>query len=272
MPQLNTPSGSIGYTDTGQGPVIMFVHGFLFDKSMWTPQVRYFTDHGYRTVCVDLLGFGESTALSDTTPVEAHTVGLLAVLDALQVAQVTLVGYSMGGQVALDFADAHPGRINALILSDTFAHLDTDAVISSRFALADRLEREGTDAYSEEFLPHVLSPRTVRELPGVANHARRMMVNAHPAGAAAALRGRAQRRDYTATATALAVPALVIAGSEDSFDRGVLAADLAASICEAQLHIVAHAGHTPSMEQPGAFNQALHQFLDSTVAAGITST
>lgn len=272
MPQLTTDNGTVGYTDHGDGPPVVFVHGFLFDKSMWKPQIEHFANEGYRVLCVDLLGFAESTAAAGSTPLEAHTAALLAVLDARGVATATVVGYSMGGQVALDFTGTHPARVNALVLCDTFAHLDTAAVMAARHALADRLEREGTSTYAEEFLPQVLCSRSVREQPDVAEHARAMMTSANPAGAAAALRGRAQRRDYTSVAATLTIPVLVLAGSDDCFDRGVLAAELAGTIAGSRLEIIAAAGHTPSMEQPESFNRVLQSFLEAEVNVRASST
>ncbi|WP_280193016.1 alpha/beta fold hydrolase [Nocardia farcinica] len=268
MAVLRTPAGPVGYTDDGTGPALVFVHGFLFDKRMWAPQVARFTARGYRVITVDMVGFGASTATSTTVPMGAHSAALAAVLAACDVDTVVLTGYSMGGQVALDFVAAHPGRVRALVLSDTFAGLDSAEVKASRFALADRLAADGVADYAEEFLPLVLSPRTVAQRPAVAERARTMMRAADPAGAAAALRGRAERRDYTGVARTLDVPALVIVGAEDQFDRGVLGADLAATIPDAHLTVIDEAGHTPNMERPEAFDDALAAFLDSLARVG----
>lgn len=262
MPILTTPSGPVGYSDHGAGPALVFVHGFLFDKRMWSPQIDHFVPLGYRVICVDMVGFGESTATGGTIPMAAHTQAIAAVLDARGVDTAVLVGYSMGGQVVLDFVDTHPARITAVVLSDTFATLDTLEIRTGRLVLADRLEFEGLDDYSEEFLPLVLSTRTVYERQEVAAHARTMMAAADPTTAAAALRGRAERRDYTDTARASTVPTLVVVGAEDHFDRGVLGTGLAASIPHSRLAVIDAAGHTPSMEIPHAFNTVVQDFLE----------
>ena len=261
MSILATEFGPVGYSDHGSGPALVFVHGFLFDKRMWLPQIEYFVSIGCRVICVDMVGFGESAVACGLIDMAAQSRAVLAVLDDRGIVAPVLIGYSMGGQVVLDLLDRHPGRVRAAVFSDTFAGLDTAAAGAARLALADRLESEGVRDYAEEFLPRVLSERTVRERPAVAAHAREMMIAAHPNTAAAALRGRAARPDYTETARGLDIPTLVLAGAEDAFDRGVLAAELADLIPDARLAIIPEAGHTPSMETPAAFDAVVRELL-----------
>lgn len=266
MPVLDTAAGPVGYSDRGSGPALVLVHGFLFDKRMWAPQLDSFVSLGYRVVCVDMVGFGDSASTGTVIPMAAHTRAITAVLDALGVEHAVLLGYSMGGQVALDFAATHPHRLIALVLSDTFAGLDAPEGRTGRLALADRLEREGVTEYAEEFLPLVLSPRSLRERPQVADRAREMMSDANPASVAAALRGRAERRDYTDVARDLGVPTLVVVGEEDQFDRGVLGAELAALFPDGRLVTIGRAGHTPSMEASAAFDSAVAEFAGQVVS------
>ncbi|MBY8856132.1 alpha/beta fold hydrolase [Nocardia sp. CA2R105] len=263
MSILATEFGPVGYTDHGTGPALVLVHGFLFDKRMWQPQIDSFVAIGYRVICVDLVGFGGSAAACGVITMAAQSRAVLAVLDDRGIDEAVLIGYSMGGQVVLDLLDRHPERVSAAVFSDTFAGLDTPGAGASRLALADRLEAEGVHVYAEEFLPLVLSERSVRERPAVVAHAREMMAAAHPVTAAAALRGRAARPDYTETARGLDIPVLVLAGAEDVFDRGVLADELAGLIPDARLAILPEAGHTPSMETPGAFDTVVQDFLAS---------
>ncbi|WP_433566691.1 alpha/beta fold hydrolase [Nocardia sp. CA-151230] len=263
MPEISTLLGPMAYTDDGSGPSLVFVHGFLFDKTMWAPQIEHFTPLGYRVLCIDMVGFGASTGNAGLIPMSAHTLALTAMLDACGIERAILIGYSMGGQVVLDFLGANPSRATAVVLSDTFAGLDTSEGRAARLALADRLEFEGAHGYSEEFLPLVLSDRSMDNRPDVVTRARAMMAGATASTAAAALRGRAERPDYTGTARTISIPALVIVGAEDHFDRGVLGVELAAAIPGCRFAVVDQAGHTPSMEAPLDFNTAVQRFLDS---------
>lgn len=253
----------LAYTDIGSGPAVVLVHGFLFDRTMWRPQLPVLAEHGFRAIAVDLLGFGDSAdgAGTDVLPMGAHHAELAALLDELGVHRASFVGYSMGGQVVMDFLGGHPERVEALVFSDTFAGLDTPETKRARLALADRLEREGTADYAEEFLPQLMCAQTLEKRPEVAEHALTMIRSARGTGAAAALRGRAGRRDYTNTVAAAEVPVLVVVGEHDVFDRGVLAAELAATLPRAKLEVIPGVGHTPSMEEPAEFTRVLLDFL-----------
>src|SRR5258705_9074733 len=104
----------------------------------------------------------------------------------------------MGGQIVFEFYRLFPQRVKALILADTFAQVDTEEGRRARNETADRLVREGMRPYADEVLPKMISKTTLSERKSVAAHVLDMMRNTDPQGAAAALRGRSERRDYTA--------------------------------------------------------------------------
>lgn len=249
--------------DAGAGPTVVLVHGFLFDHTMWRPQLPVLVGHGFRVISVDLLGFGGSArpVPSCVLPLAAQSAAMAELLDELGVRRAVFVGYSMGGQVVMDFLRRSPERVEGLVFADTFAEVDAPDVRLARLQLADRLEREGVARYADEFLPRLLDAKTIEERPEVARRALAMMRSAGGPGAAAALRGRARRRDYRGTVASATVPALVVAGERDVFDRGVLAAELAATMPCAALNLIPGAGHTPSMERPARFNAVLLEFL-----------
>jgi 3-oxoadipate enol-lactonase len=245
----------------GKAPTVLLLHGFLFSRRMWEPQLRPLAEAGHRAVAIDLLGFGDTAAAGCSIPLEHHAQAALDVLDALGARTFAAVGYSMGGQVALELADLAGPRLTRMLLTGAFAGLDTDEVRTGRHALANRLEAEGAIAYGEEFLPAVLGPTTVAARPAVCAAARAMIAQAPAAGAAAALRGRADRRDLTPVAERFAGAAAVVVGAEDVFDRGVLGVDLAAALGAADPRVIDGAGHTPSLETPDRFDAVLLPFL-----------
>lgn len=249
-----TRHGPVGVTTGGDGPTVLLLHGFLFSRAMWASQLAALADAGHRGVAIDLLGFGDTAPAppGGEIPLHHHAEAALDVLDAVGAERFAVVGYSMGGQVALELADLCAPRLERLLLSDTFAGLDTPQVRAARRALADRLEAEGTARYGEEFLPAVLGPTTVATRPAVCELARAMI---------AALRGRAERRDLTAVAAGFGGDARVVVGAEDVFDAGTLGAALAASLGTDDLHVLPAAGHTPSLETPAAFDRALLALL-----------
>lgn len=113
MGSLEVPGGSLFYEMAGEGPAVTLIHPGLWDSRTWDPQVPVLLEAGFRVVRYDLRGYGRSSRL--TGQPYSHVRDLLALLDALDVAQTVLVGCSMGGAIAIDFTLEHPDRVLALV-------------------------------------------------------------------------------------------------------------------------------------------------------------
>ena len=138
----------------GSGKPLVLLHGFTGSSANWAAQVGFLADH-FRVVTVDLLGHGATNAPSDPAryAIERQAADILGILDALEVERAHLLGYSMGGRLALFTALTYPDRINHLILESASPGLRTDAErqarIASDRALADRIERDGIAAFAD---------------------------------------------------------------------------------------------------------------------------
>ena len=148
-----------------------------------------------------------------------------------------------------------------MVLADTFPGTDTDEGRKARITTADRLSRDGMGWYADENLTKMITPDNAEALPEVAAHVRRMMTSAPPEGAAAALRGRAERPDYRDLLTTVTVPALIVVGRDDEFTPVGDAQEMARLIPGATLRVIEGAGHLPNLERPEAFNAELRTFL-----------
>ncbi|MFD7660134.1 alpha/beta fold hydrolase [Actinosynnema sp. NPDC059797] len=257
----------VAYDDKGGGTPVVLVHGHPFNRSMWAPQVERFTGT-CRLVVPDLRGYGEtglpldaSGAVPGKTPLSAFADDLVALLDRLGLERVVLGGLSMGGQIVMEVHRSHPERIGAMILADTSPEADTPAGGDTRRAVAERLLREGLAPYADEVLDKMITPRNVRDLPEVAEHVLRMMRGTSPEGAAAALRGRAERPDYVGSLARATVPVLVVVGAEDEYTPVEVARRMHAVIPGATLAVIEGAGHLPNLERPEAFNEVVGRFL-----------
>ena len=110
---LAVPDGSIHYEVAKDGPMVTLIHPGLWDSRTWDPQVPVLLDAGCGVLRYDLRGYGRSSRLTGRP--YSHVRDLLALLDALDVAQTALVGCSMGGAIAIDFTLEHPDRVLALV-------------------------------------------------------------------------------------------------------------------------------------------------------------
>jgi pimeloyl-ACP methyl ester carboxylesterase len=124
--------------------------------------------------------------------------------------------------------------------------------------MADRLLREGMGGYADEVLYKMVAPYADAE---VAAQVHRMMTATDPEGAAAALRGRAERPDYNDLLTRVAVPALVVVGADDEYTPVADAEAMHAALPDSVLQVIDGAAHLPNLERPDAFNKALEDFL-----------
>ena len=99
-------------------PTVVFIHGALNDHSVWILQSRYFANHGYNVLAIDLPGHCKSTGQApETVEQAAHTV--LALLDALGVETAAIAGHSLGSLIALEVAARWPQRVSHLALLGT---------------------------------------------------------------------------------------------------------------------------------------------------------
>lgn len=261
---------TIAYDDAGNGgaegdggDVLVLVHGHPFDRSMWRPQIETFAGPGRRVIAADLRGYGGSTVIPGKTTLTTFAWDIAALLDRLGLDRVVLGGLSMGGQIVLEFYRLFPERVRALVLADTFAAAETRAGRAARNAMADRLLREGMGPYADEVLTKMVTPLNAETLPAVAGHVRDMMRGAPPEGAAAALRGRAERPDYVGMLGRVSVPTLVVVGGEDAYTPVADARVMSEGIPDATLAVIEGAGHLPNLERRAEFDAALGAFLDS---------
>ncbi|HEX6357945.1 alpha/beta fold hydrolase [Actinophytocola sp.] len=250
---------TIGYDDVGTGrDVLVLVHGHPFDRSMWHPQLTQVADLGWRVIAADLRGYGETTVVPGVTPLSTFAGDIAGLLDHLGVERFVLGGLSMGGQIVLECHRLFPARIRGLVLADTSAQADTPAGRRGRTEMADRLLREGMAGYAAEVLSKMVAPRNLAE---VGEHVSRMMRNASPEGAAAALRGRSERPDYTDTLGTVNVPTLVVVGSDDEYTPVADAEYMADRIPGSTLAVIEGAAHMPNLERPDEFGKALAGLL-----------
>jgi pimeloyl-ACP methyl ester carboxylesterase len=116
---------SVIYSDTGKGKTIVLLHGFLENSKMWKSLAPALAEQ-YRVVTIDLLGHGETECLSYVHSIEENAAVVNAVLNSLKIRRAVIAGHSMGGYVALAFAEAFPANTRALILINSTSKADSE--------------------------------------------------------------------------------------------------------------------------------------------------
>jgi pimeloyl-ACP methyl ester carboxylesterase len=219
-------------------------------------------DPMWRAVVPDLRGYGESTVVPGKTTLDIFASDIAGLLDGLGIQEVVIGGLSMGGQIVMEFCRLYPERVRGILLAATFCRAETEEGRRQRAIMADRLLKEGMQPHADEVLPKMVTPANLIALPAVADHVRAMMRGTNPVGAAAALRGRAERPDYAETLARLDVPALVVVGDEDAFTTQADAEQMSGLLKQSELIWIKGVGHMPNLESEGEFNEALERFLE----------
>ena len=250
----------IAYDDVSTGPVVVLLHGYPFNRTLWTGQCAHLKND-YRIIAPDFRGHGESAVTPGPTTMDELAKDVAALLDTLNVSQATIGGLSMGGYVAFAFYRLFPKRVNSLILAATRAQADTDEARQNRAQQADKALREGMEGIVDGLMSKLLSSETVSKRPDVVKKLRTMMASTSAQGAAAALQGMAMRQDQTPMLKQITVPTLILIGNEDAIIPVADAELMRQGIANSQLQVIENAGHVLNLEQPEKFNAAVANFL-----------
>jgi 2-succinyl-6-hydroxy-2,4-cyclohexadiene-1-carboxylate synthase len=250
---------------------LLLLHGFTGSSQNWEPLLPYLTPHR-EVVAVDLLGHGRTPAppRANRYSVELIAADIIDLLDQLAIEQTDLLGYSMGGRLALYLAVQAPQRVRSLILESASPGLKSkDEQLARRQqdnALAERIEKEGLEAFVDywESLPLWASqsglPAETRET------LRQQRLQNDPMGLAYSLRGlgTGAQASQWGRLHRLPMPVLLLAGELDE-KFVAINQEMAALIPGAQLEIVPGAGHAIHLERPSHYAASVVRFLRTQI-------
>jgi 3-oxoadipate enol-lactonase len=246
----------------GDGPAVLFVHGYPLDRTLWRDQME--TLDGYLRIAPDLRGMGQSDAPDLGYSMNIYAADLAAILETMGVDKIVLCGLSMGGYIAFEFLRHWKSRVRGLVLMDTRAEADTPEGRRARDAAAATARESGAEAIAESMLPKLLAPATLSERPELVERVRSMISRTPVAGIVGAL---AAMRDRVSSEQMLAslgdIPTLVMVGEVDSVTPPDSARAMTRLIPGARLAVISGAGHLPPIEKPEKVNDQLREFLSS---------
>ena len=233
---------------------VVLIHAFPLDSRMWRPQLQALGDAGVEVLAPDLRGFGASAPPPYPTSIAEHADDLVSLLDRERIAKAHLVGLSLGGYVALAFAQRHPTRLAGIVLADTRAPADSPAAREARDVNIAKVRREGTAALLEGMLPKLVSKHAP---PVLLDELRTIARDQPPEGMAAVLAAMRDREDLTDVAERLTVRATIVVGAEDAITGKDEAQALAHRMKDANYVELDRAGHLSNLEQSQDFSRAL---------------
>jgi len=261
--RVRTGGAEIAVHLQGDGPALLFVHGFPLDHDLWRHQLRTFP--GWWRIAPDLRGAGASDAPEAGYSISRYADDLVEVLDALEVAAAVVCGLSLGGYVVLELLRRHRSRVRAAVLCDTRAEADTEEGRHGRDTMITLAREGGPEAVADRMIPSLLAAATRAERPEVEGLVREMIGRTPVVGLVGALQAMRDRVDSTPLLGELRLPVLVLAGAADAITTPEAGAALAEKIKGARFATVAGAGHLPPLEQPFVTTRLIADFLKAVL-------
>jgi 2-succinyl-6-hydroxy-2,4-cyclohexadiene-1-carboxylate synthase len=257
---------------SGDGPSLLMLHGFTGDSSTWDAFVDNPDLAAYKLVRIDVIGHGKSDSPADTERYSMkHAVeDILAVADHLGIDRFALLGYSMGGRLALHVALAARDRLWGLVLESASPGIpDLEAREKRRVddeRLADSIDRNGIEIFIDRWQDQPLFASQKNLPEEVQARQRATRVAQSPIGLGNSLRGMgAGTQEFLLPLLPdLKVPALFQAGGLDS-RYVILGEAMQKQMQDSTLQVIEGAGHAAHLEQPEEFLRGVTVFLAVTI-------
>jgi 3-oxoadipate enol-lactonase len=274
----NYAPANLFYHELGSGPPLVLLHGFPLDGIMWA-DVAEILSQQWRVIIPDLRGFGQSPWPSEQPPhtveeitdgkvdwtVAAMAADVEALLQAIKIKEpLVLAGLSMGGYIALQFALRYPARLRGLILADTRAAADSDDARAGRRKTAERVLAEGPAFVAETMIPKLFATDTMTRSPDLIAQYRELILKTDPPTIAAAALAMGMRPDVTSELDQIHVPALCIAGTDDTISTPAEMLVWSAELPRGRFVEIPGAGHMSPVEQPESFAAAVNSWAEES--------
>lgn len=246
------------YEVIGDGPAVLLVHGFGEDSSVWRNQREAF--QGFQLILSDLPGSGASEMIDDMS-MEGLADSLLAILEQEKIQQCILIGHSMGGYVALAFAEKYENRLKGLGLFHSTAFADSPEKIETRQKGIEFIREHGAFAFLRTSTPNLFSPHTKENQKTLIEEQVQRASTFTDAALIRYYESMIRRPDRTNLLKTTVLPVLFIMGRHDT------AVPIQDSLQQCYLpalsyvHILEESGHMGMLEQANESNRYLLNYI-----------
>jgi len=254
----------VNYTDQGadDAPVIIFIHGFPLNKTMWDKQLECLKER-YRVIAYDIRGHGESDAGTDDFSMKLFANDLIAFMDMLNVEKATICALSMGGYIALNAMEHYPDRFEALVLADTTCKADTSVAKKKRMATIKNILEKGMLIFAANSVKNMFTPQSFITKENEISAVKQMIINISEESLGCTLLALAARKETCSKLPEIQVPVLILVGEEDKITPPEAAIYMHLRIENSIIHNIGNAAHLSNIENSDDFNTQLKSFLAS---------
>lgn len=248
----------INFSDSKKGKTIVLLHGYLENLTIWNNLSEKLSKQ-FRVIAIDLPGHGKTPCIGYIHSMEFMAQCIKRVIDLLHIKKIILVGHSMGGYVALAFAELFPERLSGLCLFHSTAMPDSEERKRERDRIVD-IVRTDPKPYISISIPKHFAQENLSRLPKKVEEAKRIALNTPRQGIVAALKGMKIRKSRELVLKHITCPVLFIIGKKDvllAWENLLLLAGLPK---ESYTEILEDTGHMGFYEAPEETYKAIKKF------------
>lgn len=260
MPVAPFKHGSIHYREEGTGRVVILLHGFLESSLMWQDLLPELSK-SKRVIAIDLPGHGESECFGYVHSMELMAEAVKAVMDHLSVRKAVLVGHSMGGYVALAFAEQHPDWVKGMCLYFSTTHADSDERKRGRDLSIDLVKRDHK-SFIRKSVPLLFRPKNRATYRDQINRLKKQALKTPKQGIIAALEGMKNRIDREMIIQFSPYPVHFVIGRYDPVLPYQKLIDQAEKSEQASYTLFPDCGHMGFIEEQEASIKVLRSFAN----------
>jgi 3-oxoadipate enol-lactonase len=259
MPRIPVGDIEVNYEEAGSGFPLVLVHGLNADLTGWALVVPELAGY-YRTMILDVRGHGGTSKPDQPYSIKGFAEDLFGFLERKQVQRAHLLGLSMGGAIAQQFALDHPEMLRSLILVSTFSHVD-DHARGAFEGLKKDLARGGYPAFFDGVLKLAFTPEFIAANPGPIAELRKKRIQVNSPAAIGRATDACLAFNLKEEISRIQLPTLVVSGREDIFTPVHLAEQIHRSIRGSEWRILEGVGHALYIEKAAALNRTVLDFL-----------
>ncbi|MGD0624229.1 MAG: alpha/beta fold hydrolase [Thermodesulfobacteriota bacterium] len=259
MPKIPVRDIEIHYQEKGSGFPLVLIHGLNGDLTAWGLVMPELAKH-YRTLALDVRGHGHSGKPDQPYSIQQFSDDLQEFLQRLQVPKAHILGLSMGGAIAQQFALDYPEKVRSLVLVSTFSYVDEKA-FQAFSRLRKSLQSEGYPAFFDEVVKLAFTPQYIAANPGPIAELKEKRIKINSPVAIGRATDACLAFHLKEEISKIALPTLIVSGKEDIFTPIHLAEQIHHSIRGSEWKILEGAGHNLYIEKPSQMVQVVLEFL-----------
>jgi pimeloyl-ACP methyl ester carboxylesterase len=256
----------VHYTDSGEGPCIIFLHGYLESEEIWKDFISLL-DNLFRVICIDLPGHGRSGIWGRDHGMDDLAGSVIAVADAEGIDKMVLVGHSMGGYVTMAFADLFPERLLGYSLFHSTCFADTDEKKTNREREISLILCKKKRQIVSVNIPKAFSDDNATSRCDEVTLAKKIAMQNPDNGIIAILNGMKERPDRTEVLTHPGIPLLLIGGMKDNYIPAEVFERLVSLAPHATAVRLEESGHMGFFEEPQKSADSITRFVEEILSS-----